>query len=49
MSVYYAVILNFDTSIATIITQQEVSERPYFFVQVILSQHYTIDLLTVHT
>ena len=41
MPAYYAVILNFDISIATNITQQEASERPYFFVQVITTLHHS--------
>ena len=41
MPAYYAVILNFDISIATNITQQESSARPYFFVQVIITLHHS--------
>ena len=41
MPAYYAVILNFDICIATNITQQESSARPYFFVQVITTLHHS--------
>ena len=41
MPAYYAVILNFDISIATNITQQESSARPYFFVQLITTLHHS--------
>ena len=41
MPAYYAVKLNFDISIATNITQQESSARPYFFVQVITALHHS--------
>ena len=41
MPAYYAVILNFDIIIATNITQQESSARPYFFVQVMTTLHHS--------